>query len=71
VDQEALRWAKRRAADLDTSVSRLVGDMLVREMRLGNADQQSFERFRQRIKKGWPMHAGNKLTREQANDRER
>jgi hypothetical protein len=45
--------------------------MLAREMRLGDANQQAFERFRQRSKKGWPMNAGNRLTREQANERER
>ena len=71
VETEALRWAKHRAADLDTSVSRLVGELLDREMRTGNASLQAFERFRQRSKKGWPMDAGNRLTREQANERER
>ena len=71
VEKEALRWAKHRAADLDTSVSRLVGDLLDREMRTGNASLQAFERFRQHSNKGWTMDAGNRLTREQANERER
>jgi hypothetical protein len=32
LDEEVLRWVRIRAAELDTSVSRLVGDMLRREM---------------------------------------
>ena len=71
VEEDAIRWAKHRAADLDTSVSRLVGELLEREMRTGNASLQALERFRQRSKKGWPIEAGNRLTREQANERER
>ena len=50
-------WAKHRAADLDTSVSRLVGDLLDREMRTGNASLQAFERFLQHSNQGWKMDA--------------
>ena len=32
VDEEVARWARIRAAELDTSVSRLLGDMLERLM---------------------------------------
>jgi hypothetical protein len=71
VDESALRWAKRRAADLDTSVSRLVGDLLEKEMRSGDASLQAFERFAQRSKKGFALNAANRLSREQANERER
>jgi hypothetical protein len=69
VDDAALLWARHRAADLDTSVSRLIGDLLEREMLSASASGAAFERFQQRSAKGWPMNAANRLSREEANER--
>ena len=44
-DESAL-WARRKAAEENTSVSRLVGDMLEREMRLSDEYWRAFERWR-------------------------
>lgn len=38
LDEEVVRWARIKAAELDTSVSRLVGDMLREKM----LDEQSY-----------------------------
>jgi len=37
VEEEALKWARRQAAEKGTSVSKLVGQMLKREMRNGDS----------------------------------
>ncbi len=66
-DETAL-WARRKAAEENTSVSKLVGQMLEREMRLNNAYWQAFE--------GWKSHrpvatagAAERLTREEVHER--
>lgn len=45
-DEKVLRWARREAADKGTSVSKLVGQMLEREMRRTDAYWQAFERWK-------------------------
>jgi hypothetical protein len=44
-DETAL-WARRKAAEENTSVSRLVSQMLEREIRAGDAYWQAFERWK-------------------------
>jgi hypothetical protein len=44
-DQAAL-WARRKAAEENTSVSRLVGEMLERQMRLTDDYWQAFEHWK-------------------------
>jgi hypothetical protein len=44
-DQAAL-WARRKAAEENTSVSRLVGEMLERQMRLSDDYWQAFEHWK-------------------------
>lgn len=46
VDEEVLRWARRKAADENTSVSLLVGQMLAEKMRLTDEYWQANERFK-------------------------
>lgn len=46
ISDEAALWARRKAAEEDTSVSRLVGDMLERQMRLGDDYWQAYERWK-------------------------
>jgi hypothetical protein len=43
ISDEAIRWARRKAADENSSVSRIVGDLLEREMRLSDQYWQAFE----------------------------
>jgi hypothetical protein len=44
-DETAL-WARRKAAEENTSVSRLVSQMLEREMRLGDDYWKAYERWK-------------------------
>jgi hypothetical protein len=44
-DQAAL-WARKRAAEENTSVSRLVGEMLERQMRLTDDYWRAFEHWK-------------------------
>lgn len=45
LDPETARWARIEAARRDTSVSRMLGDILRREMEGGRAYEQAMERF--------------------------
>ena len=69
VEEEALRWARKQAAEENTSVSRLVGRMLEDKMRLTDEYWEAYEKMK-RIKP-IPGLAANRLTREEANERRR
>lgn len=45
VEEDVLRWAKIRAAQRDTSVSRLIGDMLREHMWHDNAYERAMEAY--------------------------
>jgi hypothetical protein len=45
MDEETARWARLEAARRDTSVSRLLGEILRREMRGEDAYELAMERF--------------------------
>ena len=45
LDEEVARWAKIRAAEQDTSVSRLVGEMLQEKMRNEQSYHSSMKRY--------------------------
>ena len=45
LDENVARWARIRAAELDTSVSRLVGDMLHEKMLQERAYETAMEEF--------------------------
>jgi len=45
LDEEVARWAKIRAAEQDTSVSRLVGEMLREKMRNEQSYHSSMKRY--------------------------
>jgi len=45
LDEETARWARVRAAELDTSVSRLVGEMLREKMRKERSYQEAMSSF--------------------------
>jgi hypothetical protein len=69
LEEDALRWARRKAAEENTSVSKLMGRMLEDKMRQTDEYWAAYERMK-RIKPV-PGLAANRLTREEANERPR
>ena len=69
LEEEALRWARREAAEKGTSVSKLVGGILEREMRRTDSYWRAFEAW----KKIKPIKTAGKMPipREDAYDRGR
>jgi hypothetical protein len=66
-DQAAL-WARRKAAEENSSVSRLVGEMLERQMRLSDDYWQAFEHWKSdRPQAG--AGADQRLSREEVHER--
>jgi hypothetical protein len=68
ISEEAALWARRKAAEENTSVSRLVGEMLERQMRLSDEYWRAFEH--------WKSHhavagtgAAERLSREELHER--
>lgn len=45
LEEEVARWARIRAAERNTSVSRLLGDLLKEEMRSEKGYRQAMERY--------------------------
>ena len=70
VSEEAARWARRKAADENTSVSKLVGRMLEDQMRQTDEYWAAYEKFK-RIKPIPGIDAAHRLTREEAHERRR
>jgi hypothetical protein len=68
-DERVLRWARREAAEKGISVSKLVGQMIEREMRRTDAYWQAFERWKKI--KPVPMTGPLKMSREEAHERGR
>ena len=73
VSEEAARWARKKAAEENTSVSRLVGQMLENRM-LENQIQRSdsyWRAYRQwkKIKSIPGIDAANRMSREEAHER--
>ena len=68
VEEEALRWARRQAADKGTSVSKLVGQMLDREMRQTDAYWKAYDDWKKL--KPFPMTGKiGDLSREELHER--
>jgi len=71
LEEEVARWARVRAAEHDTSVSRLVGQMLKEKM----IEEESYEEARQDYFSRSPMklkaEAGRYPSREDLHDRDR
>jgi hypothetical protein len=67
VSEEAARWARKKAAEENTSVSKLVGRMLEDQMRCTDEYWRAYERLK-RIKP-IPGLAAHRLTREEAHER--
>jgi hypothetical protein len=67
VSEEAARWARIKAAQEDTSVSKLVGRMIEDQMRKTSDYWAAYEKFKKI--KPIPGLAKNRLTREEAHAR--
>ena len=68
ISDEAVLWARRQAAEKDTSLSRLVGEMLEREMRLGDEYWRAWDHW----KSNRPLAgigAAQRLSREDVHER--
>ena len=46
ISEEAILWARRQATEENTSVSRLVGEMLERQMRLSDQYWRAFDHWK-------------------------
>jgi hypothetical protein len=46
ISEEAARWARRKAAEENTAVSRLVGRMLENQMRMTDEYWEAYERWK-------------------------
>ena len=69
LEEEALLWARRRAAEQDTSVSKLIGRVLMDEMRREGEYWMAFEQWKRSKPVPVPGLAGNRLSRDEANAR--
>jgi len=69
VDEDVLKWARKKAAEENTSVSRLLGDALKREMRQTDSYWRAFESWK--ALKPWPIKASKRMGREEAHERRR
>jgi hypothetical protein len=68
VEENVARWARRKAAEENTSVSKLVGRMLEKEMRLNDEYWHAYERWKQ-LPTIPGIDAEPKLTREELHER--
>jgi hypothetical protein len=70
VSEEAARWARKKAAEENTSVSKLVGRMLEDQMRRNDDYWRAYEQWK-KLKPIPGLDAAHRLTREEANERRR
>jgi hypothetical protein len=70
LSEEALRWARRKAAEENTSVSKLVGRMLENQMRQMDEYWKAYEQWK-RIQPIPGFDASKRLKRDQIYDRGR
>lgn len=61
-------WARRKAAEENTSVSRLVGEMLERQMRLTDDYWRAFEHWKSNRPRA-AAGVGERLAREELHER--
>ena len=68
LDEELARWARRKAADEDISVSKLIARMLDRERRASDSYWRAYEEWK---KLDFKLDASKRMTREEAHERRR
>ena len=67
IPEEVAHWARTRAAEENTSVSRLIGKMLEAQMRQSDDYTNAWERWKKLP--SMDLDAANRLTREEAHAR--
>ncbi len=70
VTEEVAHWARRKAAEENTSVSRLVGQMLESQMRMSDDYRRAFRQWK-KIRSIEGLDATRRLSREEAHVRRR
>ena len=68
VSEEAALWARRKAAEENTSVSKLIGQMLERQMRMTDEYWKAYETWK-KLDEVPGLNASKRFTREQAHER--
>ena len=68
LDEELAHWARRKAADENTSVSKLVARLLDREMRASDGYWQAYEQWK-KLDIKLDASASERFTREEAHER--
>jgi hypothetical protein len=70
LDPEVAHWARRKAADENTSVSKLVSRLLEKEMRASDAYWRAYEEWKPLPDDlGVPIDASKRFTRDAAHER--
>ena len=69
VTEEAASWARKKAAEENTSVSKLVGRMLESQMRMGDEYKRAHRRWKKT--RPLPIDAATRLSRNEAHERRR
>jgi hypothetical protein len=70
LDRDLAHWARRKAADEDISVSKLISRLLEREMRSSDSYWRAYEEWKKLDRDlGGTIDASQRFTREQAHER--
>jgi len=67
--EEVALWARRKAAEENTSVSRLVGQMLENQLRMSDEYHKAHQRWRELAQPINGVDAGQRLSRDEAHER--
>ncbi len=70
LDDEVARWARRQAAEEDTSVSKYISRILEQKMRGSDRYWQAYEQWKKLGRDlGAPIDAAKRFTRDEAHER--
>ena len=70
LDPEVADWARRKAADENTSVSQLIASLLEREMHPSDSYWRAYEEWKKLPRDlGAPIDASKRFTRDEAHER--
>jgi hypothetical protein len=70
LDIEVLQWARRKAADENTPVSKLVSRLLEKEMRSSDSYWRAYEEWKRLDRDlGVPIDASKRMSRDEAHER--
>ena len=70
LDPEVAHWARRKAADENTSVSKLISRVLEKEMRASDSYWRAYEEWKRLPRDlGAPIDASKRMTRDEAHER--